>query len=130
MKFHFWMSQGKTLYQSEDIDPKIGTIQRRLAWPLRKDDTQNREAFHIFFAYFLPFLSFSYDLQVSFDNKKLSDRVLNPYKSSCNFSNTCCHTLHTCWHRHIANILITWTIFWYLNVLMYNLKPRTDQTET
>ena len=26
---------------------KIGTIQRRLAWPLRKDDTQNREAFHI-----------------------------------------------------------------------------------
>ena len=23
-------------------------IQRRLAWPLRKDDTQNREAFHIF----------------------------------------------------------------------------------
>ena len=27
---------------------KIGTIQRRLAWPLRKDDTQNREAFHIF----------------------------------------------------------------------------------
>ena len=29
---------------------KIGTIQRRLAWPLRKDDTQNREAFHIFVA--------------------------------------------------------------------------------
>ena len=27
---------------------KIGTIQRRLAWPLRKDDTQNREAFQIF----------------------------------------------------------------------------------
>ena len=25
---------------------KIGTIQRRLAWPLRKDDTQIREAFH------------------------------------------------------------------------------------
>ena len=30
------------------IYTKIGTIQRRLAWPLRKDDTQNREAFHIF----------------------------------------------------------------------------------
>ena len=30
---------------------KIGTIQRRLAWPLRKDDTQNREAFHIFNIY-------------------------------------------------------------------------------
>ena len=27
---------------------KIGTIQRRLAWPLRKDDTQKSEAFHIF----------------------------------------------------------------------------------
>ena len=27
---------------------KIGMIQRRLAWPLRKDDTQIREAFHIF----------------------------------------------------------------------------------
>ena len=27
---------------------KIGTIQRRLAWPLRKGDTQIREAFHIF----------------------------------------------------------------------------------
>ena len=26
---------------------KIGTIQRRLAWPLHKDDTQIREAFHI-----------------------------------------------------------------------------------
>ena len=27
---------------------KIGTIQRRLAWPLHKDDTQIHEAFHIF----------------------------------------------------------------------------------
>ena len=27
---------------------KIGTMQRRLAWPLRKDDTQIREVFHIF----------------------------------------------------------------------------------
>ena len=26
---------------------RIGTIQRRLTWPLRKDDTQIREAFHI-----------------------------------------------------------------------------------
>ena len=26
---------------------KIGTTQRRLAWPLRKDDTQIREAFQI-----------------------------------------------------------------------------------
>ena len=27
---------------------KIGMIQRRLAWPLRKDNMQIREAFHIF----------------------------------------------------------------------------------
>ena len=27
---------------------KIGPIQRRLAWPLHKDDTQIHEAFHIF----------------------------------------------------------------------------------
>jgi hypothetical protein len=27
---------------------KIGRIQRKVAWPLRKDGTQNREAFHIF----------------------------------------------------------------------------------
>ena len=26
----------------------LGPIQRRLVWPLRKEDTQNREAFHIF----------------------------------------------------------------------------------
>ena len=26
---------------------KIGTIQRRLAWALRKEDTQISEAFHI-----------------------------------------------------------------------------------
>ena len=31
---------------------KIGTIQRRLAWPLRKDDTQIREAFQIFYITF------------------------------------------------------------------------------
>ncbi|KAM7248624.1 hypothetical protein CapIbe_000663, partial [Capra ibex] len=27
---------------------KIGTMQRRLAWPLRNYDMQIREAFHIF----------------------------------------------------------------------------------
>ena len=32
---------------------KIGTIQRRLAWPLRKDDTQIREAFQIFYPSFI-----------------------------------------------------------------------------
>ena len=28
---------------------KIGTIHKRLAWPLRKDDMQIREVFHIFY---------------------------------------------------------------------------------
>lgn len=28
---------------------EIGTIQRKLAWPLCKDDTQYRDALHIFF---------------------------------------------------------------------------------
>ena len=32
---------------------KIGMIQRRLAWPLRKDDMQIREAFHIFTAFWM-----------------------------------------------------------------------------
>ena len=39
---------------------KIGTIQRRLAWPLRKDDTQNREAFHIFCDRCNPFYNFHF----------------------------------------------------------------------
>ena len=38
----------RTCY-SRSTYTKIGTIQRRLAWPLRKDDTQIREAFQIFF---------------------------------------------------------------------------------
>ena len=29
---------------------KIGTIQRRLAWPLRKDDTHKSRMYHFFFA--------------------------------------------------------------------------------
>ena len=39
----------RLVYCSRSTYTKIGTIQRRLAWPLRKDDTQIREAFHIFF---------------------------------------------------------------------------------
>ena len=37
---------------------KIGTIQRRLAWPLRKDDTQIREAFQIFGHIYVVFVSY------------------------------------------------------------------------
>ncbi len=52
-----WRSPPRYIYQAGSVTQctrfggtytKIGTIQRRLAWPLRKDDTQNREAFHIF----------------------------------------------------------------------------------
>jgi hypothetical protein len=31
---------------------KIGTIQRRLAWPLRKDDTHKSRTYHFFLNYF------------------------------------------------------------------------------
>ena len=48
---------------------KIGTIQRRLAWPLRKDDTQIREAFHIFFPKPFPcFLSSNNIFHILFKN--------------------------------------------------------------
>jgi hypothetical protein len=36
------------MYSIRNTYTKIGTILRRLVWPLREDDTQNREAFHIF----------------------------------------------------------------------------------
>lgn len=42
---------------------KIGTILRRLAWLPRKDDTQNREAFHTSFLIFI--LPFLFNLSVS-----------------------------------------------------------------
>ena len=44
----YTLSAGKECTCFGSTYTKIGTIQRRLAWPLRKDDTQNREAFHIF----------------------------------------------------------------------------------
>ena len=45
---------------------KIGMIQRRLAWPLRKDDTQNREAFHIFWLHHLYLSTGAIRFDVSF----------------------------------------------------------------
>ena len=47
-----------SLYHFGGTYTKIGTIQRRLAWPLRKDDTQNREAFHIFLSALYQWKSF------------------------------------------------------------------------
>ena len=53
---------------------KIGTIQRRLAWPLRKDDTQNREAFHIFTKYFQHSLFLlNFHFKPIFENRIFSD---------------------------------------------------------
>lgn len=57
---------------------KIGTIQGRLAWPLRKDDTQIREAFHIFEADVNPK---AYPLADAHLTKKLLDLV----QQSCNY---------------------------------------------
>ena len=48
--FGLTVPDNKTYYSARfgSTYTKIGTIQRRLAWPLRKDDMQIREAFHIF----------------------------------------------------------------------------------
>ena len=48
MAIYFRQMWPVKVYYLRSTYTKIGTIQRRLAWPLRKDDTQIREAFHIF----------------------------------------------------------------------------------
>jgi hypothetical protein len=54
VKTAFYLSQAmkSSNVHSKWTYTKIGTIQRRLAWPLRKDDTQIREAFQIFYCRF------------------------------------------------------------------------------
>ncbi len=44
---------------------KIGTIQRRLAWPLRKDDTHKSRSVNNFFAdtYYLVLLLYQYQVK-------------------------------------------------------------------
>ena len=49
--FNLGGEKGKASARFGSTYTKIGAIQRRLAWPLRKDDTQIREAFHIFSKY-------------------------------------------------------------------------------
>ena len=49
---YIYVEKRPLLYCSRSTYTKIGTIQRRLAWPLRKDDTQIREAFYIFCSYY------------------------------------------------------------------------------
>ncbi len=72
---------------------KIGTIQRILAWPLRKDDTHNREAFHIFCCFFFKsFLTYHCDFFVFLDiiawktlGKRLKYYNLDPKESTKRF---------------------------------------------
>jgi hypothetical protein len=54
-KIHEWFSSGVTPVSYD----KIGTIQRRLAWPLRKDDTHKSRTYHFFFVVLFFFFSFS-----------------------------------------------------------------------
>ena len=55
---HFWTPSGLTLGEIFYLEPlrrssaKIGTIQRRLAWPLRKDDTHKSRMYLFFFLIF------------------------------------------------------------------------------
>ena len=41
-----WGTQQSQSRNSSESSVKIGTIQRRLAWPLRKDDTQKSRMYH------------------------------------------------------------------------------------
>ncbi len=43
IKTNWYVKYSGSLYCFGSTNTKIGTIQRRLAGPLRKDDTQNRE---------------------------------------------------------------------------------------
>jgi hypothetical protein len=74
------------MYRFGGTYTKIGTIQRRLAWPLRKDDTQNREAFHIFL--FLKINNFPLNYSSSFVHfkylLKIFCRSLEPALNSKN----------------------------------------------
>jgi len=57
----FGTPKGLTLGETYYLEPlrrssaKIGTIQRRLAWPLRKDDT-HKSRMYLFFDFFLYFV--------------------------------------------------------------------------
>ncbi|CAM6015142.1 unnamed protein product [Sphagnum balticum] len=50
--------QRSYLFVFSETSDKIGTIQRRLAWPLRKDDTHKSRNGPNFFAPFLSSLNF------------------------------------------------------------------------
>ena len=68
------------MYCFGSIYTKFGTIQRRLAWPLRKDDTQNREAFHIFLSALYQSLTLSNFFKNFFPNL-MKDLGFNNFQS-------------------------------------------------
>ena len=62
-----WGNQQPQSRNSSESSVKIGTIQRRLAWPLRKDDTQKSRMYH-----------FLLRLQQTFAQKQLKPSLNNP----------------------------------------------------
>ena len=78
---------------------KIGTIQRRLAWPLRKDDTQIREAFQIFV--FPPAPPF-------FDLPKRIEPGFHTYMQCALFKQRCCDVVRCCCCSRAEELELVW----------------------
>ena len=106
-------------------------IQRRLAWPLRKDDTQNREAFHIFWLHHLYLSVDAIRFDVSFSKVWKKKPNLDLWKSwvkhPCSFKSSTYSCLFgfklICWFdgctlcshptmNHIWNIVKKTFIMW------------------
>ena len=70
---------------------KIGTIQRRLAWPLRKDDTHKSRSYHTFLAESYASISISISItisiSISYDILKAKQQVLAPQSNAIWHSN-------------------------------------------
>ena len=90
---------------------KIGRIQRRLAWPLRKDDTQIREAFHIFSTLDLFSNLFHPIIIIGHTNVclRVSQRSFHVYRSTHTHTHT--HT-HVCMYIYILLLLLCVCVSW------------------
>ena len=89
---------------------KIGMIQRRLAWPLRKDDRQIREAFHIFGGTHVnPWLihvnvwqkPVQYCQVISLQLIKINEKQTNEKQRHCFANKGQCSQSHGFSHRHV-----------------------------
>ena len=120
------------MYSFGSTYTKIGTIQRRLAWPLRKDDTQNREAFHIFWLHYLYLSIDAIWFDVYFSkfwkiSQNLMDLLKSWVKHPCRFKSSTYSYLFgvelICWFdnctlcphptmNHILNIVKKASIMW------------------